>query len=94
MFGVFSHYSTFEVKPTLSPTLYVCGIRPVFSRVLSRMICLHLLSVINFQLILFLILNNMSLPNTSCDSVDCRVEWYEACIAHATELKTSAQGSI
>jgi hypothetical protein len=34
----------------------------------------ELLLVINFQLIVFLMLNNMSLPNTSCDSVDCRVE--------------------
>ena len=39
-------------------------------------------------------LDNMSLPNTSCDGADYSVEWYEARIAHATELRTSTQGSI
>ena len=67
------------------------------SRILMCIIASDLLAFIisnQFPIDFLFMLNNISRPNATCAEEGLNMEWYDARIFHATELRTSTQGSI
>ena len=91
--GIFSFYSTFYTENLIPNIICMLNTSSIFTFIIAGNLSALIISN-HFPIDYFFMLNNMSLPNTNCASVNCRVEWYDARTAYAIELRISPQGSI